>query len=129
MRQGKKGSTVIIAQITDRNFNKEVLKCELPVLACFAVEWSPSSYITCLLAEELAKKYGGKAKFIKIDIEESPEVSMRYKVVAVPTIVLFQDSQPLKRLIGFQDWWSLKRLVESVTEQKELPYPENRRFI
>ena len=117
-----------MVQIRNRNFNKEVLKCGLPVLACFTVEWSPSSYITCLLAEELAKKYDGKVKFVKIDMEESPEVSTRYKVVAVPTIVLFRDSQPLKRLIGFQDWRSLKRLVESVTEQKELPYPENRRF-
>jgi thioredoxin 1 len=108
-----------MVEITDRNFDKEVLQCKLPVLACFTVEWSPSSYATCLLAEDLVKRYKDIAKCVKINIEESPEVSTRYNVVAVPTILLFQDSQPMKRLIGFQDWPSLKHLVESVSGQKE----------
>jgi thioredoxin 1 len=114
----KEGSAII--EITDRNFDSEVLKSKLPVLACFKVEWSLSSCATCLLADKLAQEYEGRVKFIKMDIEKSPEVSTRYHVIAVPTILLFKDSQPVKKLLGFQDCISLRSALNGVTAEEVL---------
>jgi len=104
-------------EIMDRDFDKEVLKCDLPVFACFTTRWCYTCFPTCLFAEDLLNEYDGIVKYVKVDIEESPEVSQRYNIVAVPTILLFQNSQPVKRLLGFQDRRSLRTLLNSVTNE------------
>ena len=106
-------------EITERDFDKEVLECKLPVFTCFTTEWCQSCYPTCLLAKELAREYEGRVKFLKIDKELSPKVAERYNVIAVPTIILFHSSQPVKRLLGFQDRGSLRKLLNSVTDENE----------
>ena len=116
----KEGSTII--EITDRNFDREVLKSKLPVLACFEVEWSLFSYATCLLADKLAREYEGRVKFVKMDIEKSPEVSTRYHIIAIPTILLLKDSRPVKKLLGFQDRRSLRSALNGVTAEEVLSY-------
>ena len=97
--------------IIDRDFDREVLGCDLSVFACFVTRWCHSCYPTCLFAEELAGEYDGKLKFVKVDIEESPEISERYHIIAVPIILLFHNSQPVKKLLGFQDRRSLRALL------------------
>ncbi|MBC8275625.1 MAG: hypothetical protein H8E40_11750 [Chloroflexi bacterium] len=108
-------------EITDKDFEREVLKCKLPVFTCFTAEWCRSCYPTCLLADELVKRYGGSAKFVRMDVDKSPEVSARYRVIALPTILIFRDSQPVKKRIGFQDRKSLKRLLDSVISEEKPP--------
>ncbi len=109
-------------EITDRDFDREVLKCKLPVFTCFTARWCHSCYPTCLFADELVKEYDGSVKFVRLDMEKSPEISERYHVITVPTILLFKDSQPVKKLLGFQERKSLKRLLGD-TIAKE-PGPE-----
>jgi len=106
-----------VKEITGRDFDKEVLECEFPVFACFTTHWCASCYPTCLFAEELVKEYDGRVKFIRLDTEKSPQIATRYRVTAVPTILLFQESQEVKRLLGFQDKWSLRRLLNSVIDE------------
>jgi thioredoxin 1 len=116
----KEGSAII--EITDRNFDREVLKSKLPVLACFEVEWSLSSCATCLFADKLAREYEGRVKFVKMDIEKSPEVSTKYHVIAVPTIILFKNSQQVKKLLGFQDRISFRSALNGVAAEEDLSY-------
>jgi len=107
-------------EITERDFDKEVLECELPVLACFTTEWCHSCYATCLFADQLVKEYDGRVKFVRLDTEKNSEIADRYHVIAVPAILIFMDSQPVKRrLLGFQDRISLRRLLNSVTYESE----------
>ena len=108
--------------ITDRDFEKEVLECELPVFACFTTKWCHSCYPMCLFANELVKEYDGSVKFVRLDIEKSPEIPERYHIITVPTILLFQDSQPVKKLLGFQERGSLKRLLGDAIAKE--PGPE-----
>jgi thioredoxin 1 len=105
--------------ITDRDFNKEVLECKIPVFACFTTQWCHSCYPTCLFADQLAREYVGSVKFVRLDTEKSPQIAKRYHVIAVPTIVLFRKSQEIKRLLGFQDKWSLRPLLNGVTDENE----------
>jgi thioredoxin 1 len=62
----------------------------------------------------LVKEYDGSVKFVRLDMEKSPEISERYHIMVVPTILLFKDSQPVEKLLGFQDSNSLKRLLGDV---------------
>jgi thioredoxin 1 len=105
--------------ITERDFDKEVLECELPVFACFTTKWCHSCYPTCLFTDELAKEYEGSVKFVRVDTEGSPDTSARYHIKVVPTILLFRDSQPVEKLLGFQNRKSLKRLLGDVTADEK----------
>jgi thioredoxin 1 len=106
-------------RITERNFDKESLECEVPVFACFTTEWCASCYPTFLFADQLIKEYDGRVKFVRLDIEKNPEIAERYHVSAVPTIFLFRESQKAKRLLGFQGRRSLKALLNSVTNKSD----------
>ena len=108
-------------EITERDFDKEVLECELPVFVCFTAKWCHSCYPTCLFADQLVKEYDGHVKFVRVDIEESPETVERYHVIPVPTILLFRGSQPVKRFLGFQDRATLRQMLSSLTGEDELP--------
>jgi thioredoxin 1 len=105
-------------KVTEQDFDKEVLECELPVFACFTARWCHTCYPTCLFAGELIKEYEGSVKFVRVDMEGSPEASARYRIRVVPTILLFKNSKPVKKLLGFQDRNSLKRLLGDVTAKE-----------
>jgi len=108
----------VLTGITEQNFDDEVLESALLVFACFTARWCHSCYPTCLIADELAKKYEGKIKFVRVDAEKSPEISARYHVRALPIIIIFQDSQPVKTLPGYQEPGSLKYLLDSLLAQE-----------
>jgi thioredoxin 1 len=104
--------------IKARDFDKEVLECKLPVFTCFTAHWCHTCFPTCLFAEQLVKEYDGRIKFVRLDTEKCLEIAERYHVIAVPTILLFQKSQEVKRFLGFQDKWSLKVFLDSVIAEE-----------
>jgi thioredoxin 1 len=108
-------------EVTERDFDKEVLECELPVFACFTTKWCHTCYPTCLFADELVKEYEGSVKFVRVDMEGSHDTSARYRIKVVPTILLFKNSQPVEKLLGFQNGESLKRLLGDVTAKELSP--------
>jgi len=63
-------------------------------------------------------------KFVRVDVGEVPHISAGNRIIAVPTILLFKDSQPVKKLLGLQDSQSLRRLLENMIEKDELPQAE-----
>jgi thioredoxin 1 len=108
-------------EITEQDFEKEVLKCKLPVFVCFTAEWCRSCYPTCLFAGELAERYSSTVKFVKINVDKNPALSARYRIIPLPTILVFYHSHLVKKLVGFQDRKSLKRLLDNVTKKEGLP--------
>ena len=108
-------------EIADRDFDKEVLECELPVFACFTTEWCHSCYPLCLFADQLVKEYDGSVKFVRLDKEKSLKIAERYHVITVPTILLFKDSQMVKKVLGIQERASLRKMLSSLIGEEELP--------
>jgi len=103
-----------MTDIIERDFGKEVLENKLPVFACFTTRWCQSCWATCLFADQLAKEYEGRVKFVKVNVENIPHVSAGHRIIAVPTILVFKDSQLVKKLLGFQDRRSLRAILNSV---------------
>jgi thioredoxin 1 len=106
-------------EITEQDFDEEVLESELPVFACFTTRWSHNCYPTCLFADQLVKEYDGHVKFVRLDTEKSPGIAEKYHIIAVPTILIFHNAQEFNRLLGFQDRGSLRPLMNSVTGRSE----------
>jgi thioredoxin 1 len=99
-------------EITERDFDKEVLESELPVFVCFTTRTCHNCYPACLIADQLVKEYGGRVRFVRLDSEMSLGITKKYHVTAVPTILFFQNAQEVNRLLGFQDRSTLKHLLD-----------------
>jgi thioredoxin 1 len=104
----------MLTEVTEQNFDEEVLNSHLPVFACFTASWCSSCFPTCFVADELFGEYNGKVKFIRLDTEKNAQIAERYHIIAVPTILIFQNAREVNRFLGFQDRGSLIPLLDSM---------------
>lgn len=86
--------------VTERNFDTEVLQSQVPVLVDFWAAWCGPCRMVAPALEEIATEYNGRLKVVKVDVDENQEVSMRYDVRSIPTLILFKGGQIAERLIG-----------------------------
>jgi len=111
----------ILTEVTEQNFDEEVLKSDLPVFACFTTSWCRACFPTCFVADELANRYEGRIKFVRIDKEKAPEISDEHHITVVPSIILFQDSQITKKLLGYQEERALRDMLDVLLAGVEAP--------
>ena len=87
--------------LTEANFNQEVLKAKLPVLVDFWAPWCGPCLMAGPVIEELAKEYQGKMEIGKLNVDENPKISQKYSIMSIPTVIVFKNGKETKRLIGF----------------------------
>ena len=89
-----------ITTLSDATFDEYVGSSDVPVLVDVWAEWcGPCKQIAPIL-EEIAKEQSGKVAIAKLNIDENLDVTRRFEVMSIPTLLLFKDGQPVQRLIG-----------------------------
>ncbi len=89
-----------IAQLTDETFEQEVLRSEQPVVVDFWAPWCGPCRMIAPIMSDLAKEHGERVKFTKLNVDENPQVSSRYNILSIPTVVLFEGGEPREVLMG-----------------------------
>lgn len=89
-----------VVDVTDRNFEAEVLHSDKPVVIDFWAEWCGPCRQIAPIIKELAAQYGDQVKIVKMDIEANPATPGKYGVRAIPTILAFQGGQVVQQLQG-----------------------------
>jgi thioredoxin 1 len=87
-------------QFTDANFKEEVLDKEGVAVIDFWAEWCGPCRVIAPVIEELAKEYDGKVKVGKLDVDHNPEVSYKYNIRSIPTILVLKNGEVVDRHVG-----------------------------
>jgi thioredoxin 1 len=89
-----------VSEVTDNNFQAEVIESDTPVLVDFWAPWCGPCRMVAPVVEEIAKERGDDLKVVKLNIDENQATAMQFNVMSIPTLILFRHGQPAKTVIG-----------------------------
>jgi thioredoxin 1 len=90
----------LIGDVTDQDFEERVIGSERPVLVDFWAEWCVPCHMVSPVVEEIGRDKGEDLQVAKLNIDENPEVTRRFGVMSIPTLMLFKDGKEIARVVG-----------------------------
>ena len=89
-----------ISTLTDDSFNEQIFSSDKPVLVDFWATWCGPCTKLAPIIDEIADEHGDRMAFAKIDIDANPKVPLQFGVMSIPTLIVFQNGQEAKRIVG-----------------------------
>jgi thioredoxin 1 len=102
-----------VVEFTDSNFDEEVLKSDKPVLVDFWAEWCGPCRMLTPTINKIANDYVGKVKVGKVDTDANREISIRYGISAIPTVILFKNGQVAQKFVGLRQERDFKEALDA----------------
>ncbi len=97
--------------VTDSSFSQDVLSSSTPVLVDFWATWCGPCKMVAPVLEEIASEKAGDLRVVKLDVDANPETARDFQVVSIPTLILFKDGAPVKRIVGAKGKAALLREI------------------
>ncbi len=101
-----------IIEVSDSNFESEVVKSDVPVLVDFWAPWCGPCRAIAPIVEEISSSYEGKIKVGKMNVDENQATTMKFGIRSIPTIIMFKDGEAVDQIIGAVPKGEIERVVE-----------------
>jgi len=90
----------MVTDVTDQDFEQEVIKSTLPVLVDLWAPWCGPCRMVAPVVEKLAEEYNGRCKFCRLNVDENPQTAAKYQVMSIPTLMFFKGGTAVDTVIG-----------------------------
>ncbi len=89
-----------ITEVTDNNFQAEVIENDVPVLVDFWAPWCGPCRMVAPVLEEIASERGEALKIVKLNVDDNQQTAMNFEVLSIPTLILFKNGEVAKKVVG-----------------------------
>ena len=100
--------------ITKSNFEKEVIFSGIPVVLDFWAMWCGPCKMLSPVLDELAAEYSDRARFCKVNVDDEPELSARFGIASIPTLIFFKNGEILKKTVGYREKDELEGMLKEL---------------
>ena len=103
-----------VVPVNDANFENEVLKSDGAVFVDFYADWCGPCRAVSPIVEELSEEYEGKMKFVKVNVDEAPDVAAKYGIMSIPTLIIFDKGDRAEFFVGAGPKSQYEGMIEKV---------------
>ena len=100
--------------VSESSWDEEVINSDLPVMVDFWAEWCGPCKMIAPAIHDLAEEYTGKMNVAKVDVDNAPNIAMKYGIRSIPALIFFKDGQPVDQVVGALPKGALKKRIDSV---------------
>jgi thioredoxin 1 len=105
-------ASTAIMEVTDANFDQEVLKSDQPVLIDFWAVWCGPCKALSPIVDEVAQNYSGKIKVAKMNVDQNPGTPGRYGIRGIPTLLIFKGGQVKEQIVGYVPRETIEKAID-----------------
>jgi len=102
-----------VDEVGDQNFDQEVLKASVPVLVDFWAAWCAPCRMLAPVVEAIAEKYNGRARVVKLNVDENTLISGKYNIKGIPTLLLFKDGAVREQIVGNTTKDTISKMIDN----------------
>ncbi|MCK4387389.1 MAG: thioredoxin [Dehalococcoidia bacterium] len=103
-----------VIEVTDRNFDEEVLRSDIPTEVDFWAPWCGPCMIVSPTYDKLSEEYDGRMKFCKINVDENPQTAVKYQIMSIPMQMYFASGQKVDEILGAVPEHTIRTMVEGI---------------
>jgi thioredoxin len=101
-----------VIDVSDQNFETQVIQSDRPVLVDFWAEWCVPCHMVSPVVEDIAREFSDRMTAVKLNVDDNPQTARKFSVMSIPTLIVFKDGQEKARVVGARGKEAILREIE-----------------